>query len=77
MSKEPSSNVPLRIPVELELKIQEAARRTGLAKSVVMRLAMEIGFEDLRRINYDVPGSVVDRAHPALASSQANSEDAA
>jgi len=67
MSKRPSVPVPIRVDAALEAKIEEAARLTGMAKSDVMRLAMRIGFEDLRRINYDVPAAVVDAAKPDLA----------
>ena len=62
MSKQPSTPIPLRVNAALEAKIEEAARLTGMAKSDVMRLALEIGFEDLRRINYDIGGAVVDAA---------------
>lgn len=58
MSKERTVPVPLRIEPELDAKIEEAARRTGLTKADVMRLAMRIGFEDLRRINYDIAGTI-------------------
>ncbi len=57
---------PIRIDAELEAKIEEAARMTSLSKADVMRLAMRIGFEDLRRINYDIAGAVLDAAKPAV-----------
>ena len=56
---------PIRIDPELEAKIEEAARLTGFSKADVMRLAMRIGLEDLRRINYDLPSVVLDAAKPA------------
>lgn len=65
---------PIRIDADLEQRIDEAARLTGLSKADVMRLAMRIGFEDLRRINYDLPVAVVDAseaAEAAVAASQA------
>jgi DNA-binding MurR/RpiR family transcriptional regulator len=55
---------PIRIDADLEAKIEEAARMTSLSKADVMRLAMRIGFEDLRRINYDIAGAVLDAAKP-------------
>ena len=56
---------PIRIDADLEAKIEEAARMTSLSKADVMRLAMRIGFEDLRRINYDIAGAVLDAAKPS------------
>jgi len=64
MSKERSVPVPLRIEPELDAKIEEAARLTGLSKADVMRLAMRIGFEDLRKINYDIAGTISTAANP-------------
>jgi hypothetical protein len=55
---------PIRIDPELEAKIEEAARLTGLSKADVMRLAMRIGFEDLRKINWNIPGVVAAAANP-------------
>lgn len=65
MDKRESKPVPIRIEPELDAKIEEAARLTGMSKAEVMRLAMRIGFEDLRRINYDIAGAVLDAAKPA------------
>jgi predicted DNA-binding protein len=64
MDKRESKPVPIRIEPELDAKIEEAARLTGMSKADVMRLAMRIGFEDLRRINYDIAGAVLDAAKP-------------
>lgn len=64
MSKQPSTPVPIRVDAALEAKIEEAARLTGMAKSDLMRLAMRIGLEDLRRIDYDIAGAIVDAAKP-------------
>lgn len=55
---------PIRIDPELEAKIEEAARLTGLSKADVMRLAMRIGFEDLRKIDWNIPGVVAAAANP-------------
>jgi DNA-binding MurR/RpiR family transcriptional regulator len=45
----------LRFEPALLEKITEAAQRTGLSKADVMRLAMETGLEDLRRLQFDLP----------------------
>ncbi len=45
----------LRFEPSLLEKITEAAQRTGLSKADVMRLAMETGLEDLRRLQFDLP----------------------
>ena len=77
MAKDKSSPVPIRIEPDLEAKIEEAARLTGLSKADVMRLAMKIGFEDLRRINWNIPGAVVDAAKPSAESFSAKRPPAA
>lgn len=38
-----SVNVPVRMPADLEAKVQEAARAVGLSKQDVIRLAIERG----------------------------------
>jgi DNA-binding MurR/RpiR family transcriptional regulator len=45
----------LRFEPALLEKITEAAKRTGLSKADIMRLAMETGLEDLRRLQFDLP----------------------
>lgn len=76
MSKKESTPIPLRINPLLEQMIDEAARLTGMAKSDTMRLALRIGLEDLRRIDYDVPGAVVDKAKPETIGDQAKTSRA-
>jgi predicted DNA-binding protein len=53
---------PLNIPPELEEKLVEASRRTGLSKADLMRLCMAVGLEDLRAVNYDLARVVADAA---------------
>ena len=48
------SIVPLAIPPDLDEKITIAAQRLAMPKSEVMRLAMAIGLEHFRRIDYDL-----------------------
>ncbi len=62
MSKR-SRPIPLAVPDELLNRLDEAALRMGRTRAQVMRDAIEIGLEDLRRCNYDLAGAVVDKAH--------------
>ena len=55
----------LRFEPALLEKINEAAKRTGLSKADVMRLAMETGLEDLRRLNFDLPALISETARPS------------
>jgi predicted DNA-binding protein len=54
----------LRFEPALLEKITEAAQRTGLSKADIMRLAMETGLEDLRRLNFDLPALISQTARP-------------
>ncbi len=66
MSKR-SRPIPLAVPDELLNRLDEVALRMGRTRAQVMRDAIEIGLEDLRRCNYDLAGAVVDKAHAARA----------
>lgn len=57
-----SKPVPLAVPNELLAQIDAAAAATGRTRSELMRLAIEVGLEDLRRIDYDLSGVIVDAA---------------
>ena len=46
-SKEPGVNVPIRMPAELEAKIDAAAEKVKLSKADTMRLAIERGLDVL------------------------------
>ena len=48
----------------LQEKIAEASRRTGLAQADIIRLCTAIGIEDLRRLNWDLAGTVSRAANP-------------
>lgn len=56
----------LRFEPALLEKITEAANKTGLSKADVMRLAMETGLEDLRRIHFDLPSLISSTARGRL-----------
>jgi DNA-binding MurR/RpiR family transcriptional regulator len=55
----------LRFEPALLEKITEAAQKTGLSKADVMRLAMETGLEDLRRLQFDLPTLISQSARLA------------
>ena len=61
MSKR-SRPIPLAVPDELLNRLDEAALRMGRTRAQIMRDAIEIGLEDLRRCGYDLAGAVVDKA---------------
>jgi len=56
-SKAPST---VKFPQSTLDKIDLAAEITGLPKQEIIRLCTAIGLEDLRRIDYDLAGTVVD-----------------
>lgn len=60
----------IRIAPPLMERIKAVALKMGLSDSEVMRLAMEIGFEKLKRIDYNIPKAVVDAAEAVDASSR-------
>ena len=61
MSKS-SKPIPIAIPNELLAQIDRVAGLTNKTRAEVMRLAMEVGLEDLKRCNYGVAGAIVDSA---------------
>lgn len=52
----------LRFEPALLEKITDAANQTGLSKADIMRLSMQIGLEDLRRIDFDLPSLISSSA---------------
>ena len=62
MSTKPSPPIPIRLSPALLEKIQLAADLMGRTQQEVMRLAMEVGLEDLKRCNYDLAAAIVDAA---------------
>ena len=65
MSDPKTRTIPLRLSPETVDRIAEAARLTGLAQSDLMRLAMAIGIEDLKKVNFDLAKLVSDAANPS------------
>jgi DNA-binding MurR/RpiR family transcriptional regulator len=67
----------LRFEPALLEKITEAANQTGLSKADIMRLSMQIGLEDLRRIDFDLPSLISSsaRRHGADAEGEEGEND--
>ena len=63
MSSPKKVSAPIRMSPELMEKVTEAANLTGMAQADIMRLAIQMGLEDLRRINYNIGKCVSDAAH--------------
>lgn len=62
MKSEYGKPIPLRLSDDTLEKIQLVARNTRKTQQEVIRLAMEVGLEDIKRCNYDIAGAIVDRA---------------
>lgn len=48
-------SAPIRMSPDLAAKVEEAKRLTGLSQADILRLALAIGLEDLRRVGFDIP----------------------
>lgn len=59
-------SAPIRMEPALAAKVAEAVNQTGLSQAEIMRLALAIGLEDLRRVGYDLPSLVSTSARPDL-----------
>ncbi len=64
----------LRFEPALLKKITEAAKKTSLSKADIMRLAREVGLEDLRRVDFDLPALISHSA--SLTSNEISCESA-
>lgn len=62
LSKKPTS---IKLTPEIEELIAQAADRMDRPKQEVIRLALEVGMERMRRINYDIAGAIEDAASEA------------
>lgn len=71
MSTHKSASVPLRLPAQLQDKIATASGRLNMSKQEVMRLALEIGLEDLKRIDYDLAAAIADAARAEATTAEA------
>jgi hypothetical protein len=70
-----SKPTPIAIPNDLAEKIEKVAGLVHLSKQDVMKLAMRIGLEDLKRCKYDIAAAIVDRAHKSEAPEKTASEE--
>ena len=61
-------SAPIRMSPDLAAKVEEAKRLTGLAQADILRLALAIGLEDLRRVGFDLPKAISMSARPELES---------
>lgn len=57
----PTKTIPLRVDDEFLALVKEASAIMHWPDVDVMRLAMKIGLEKLKRINYDVAGVICDQ----------------
>lgn len=57
-------NIPstIKFSPELQGKIAEAAKKTGLPKQEIIRLCTAIGIEDLRKVNWNLAKVISDAA---------------
>jgi predicted DNA-binding protein len=53
---------PVRFTEEIEAQIDQASRALGLAKQDIIRMACAIGLEQLKAINYDLAGAVLEKS---------------
>ncbi|HEY3898971.1 MAG TPA: hypothetical protein VGM54_10180 [Chthoniobacter sp.] len=60
----PSRSIPLRLNAQQKERVQHAAALLGLSKQDIMRLAMGIGIEALRRVDWNIERVVADAAFP-------------
>lgn len=68
---------PIQLDHELDEKIALAAERLCMPKAEVMRMAMAIGLEHLRRINYDLVGHLCqtpERREPLKVADEGNAQ---
>ena len=57
-----SKPIPIALPNDMIARLDVAAKKRGGSRANVMREAIEIGLEHLRRIGYDVAGAVLDKS---------------
>ena len=62
MSDNKRVSAPIRMSPELLEKVRIASERTGIAQADILRICLAIGLEDLRRINYDISGAILNQS---------------
>lgn len=60
MSDSKKVSAPIRMSAEMLEKVQQASEKTGISQADILRLCLSIGLEDLRRINYDLTGVILN-----------------
>jgi hypothetical protein len=65
MSAKKRTPASLRMDERLLAKVEVAMQATGLSQAEILRIALAVGLEDMRRIDYDIAGAIVDKAKPA------------
>lgn len=63
------ATIPVRVDDALQKKIAEASKMTGLAQADIIRLCTAMGIEDLRRVDWDLAGTLSQAANPPAQSS--------
>lgn len=66
MSEPKKVSAPLRLSPELMAKVKLACEITGESQADILRIALGMGLEDLKRLNYDIHGTLSRAAnsHP-------------
>ena len=57
-------SAPIRLAPEMIEKVAIAAQKMGRSQAEVLRLALEVGLEDLGRCDFDLAKVIVDQAKP-------------
>lgn len=63
MSDKQTVSFPVRLPQELDAKLNAAAELLDLSKQALMRLCLGIGLEHIRRCDYDLASAILDATH--------------
>lgn len=53
---------PIRMTPNLLAKITEASDKTGLSQADIIRLAISVGIEDMRKLKFDLTKLISDAA---------------
>lgn len=53
---------PVRFTERTNIEIDKACEKLGLAKQDIIRLAVDIGLEHLRRVKYDLADCVLEKS---------------
>jgi predicted DNA-binding protein len=62
MSAKKRTPASLRMDERLSAKVEAAMEATGLSQAEILRMALAVGLEDMRRIDYDLASAIVNQA---------------